>query len=91
MTSAVLSSSSSSILPTLATLSLDILSVASLLAGLVVILGRIPLEYELEQKASVRERQRVCMRKICVFVHVTVYVPVADESVKFRSRWGLRG
>ena len=88
MTSAVLSSSSSSILPTLATLSLDILSVASLLAGLV---GRIPLEYELEQKASVRERQRVCMRKICVFVHVTVYVPVADESVKFRSRWGLRG
>ena len=58
MTSAVLSSSSSSssIMPSLAAF-----SVASLLTRLVVILGRIPLEYELKQQASVC----VCL---CVFV-----------------------
>ena len=65
MTSAVLSSSSSSssssIMPSLATF-----SVASLLAGLVVILGRIPLEYELKQQDSVRERQNVHSNSVFV-------------------------
>ena len=74
MTSAVLSSSSSSsssIMPSLAAF-----SVASLLAGLVVILGRIPLEYELKQQNSVRERQNVRSNSVfvvCVCVCECVY------------------